>query len=230
MLLFPSITYAQYYYSFKDISGKWVELTRTDKNSDVTPFKDTLYIEIREDGFMMVRHTIGATYYGDAELHENKLTIQKDVFSVEGVENEMLKLKKGKLTHRFVRQEKFTDAPVEKVIPGVEEGTVLSDFENLKGKWTVYKKTDPKFSSGTFYIKNFDINEMNMINVFSAEISFHNMDSLYSSDATIKILDKELQIMSTDRVLKTRIVKNDGEEMILEHASVTYFLKRFNKK
>ncbi|MBK8143592.1 MAG: hypothetical protein IPK62_00680 [Bacteroidetes bacterium] len=229
LLLFPTITYAQYYYSFKDISGKWVELTRTDKNSDVTPFKDTLYIEIREDGFMMVRHTIGATYYGDAELHENKLSIQKDVYSVEGNEDGVLKLKKGKFTHRFIKQEAFNPSPVPKTIPGAESGVILTDYENLSGKWTVYKKTDPKFTHGTFYIKNMEIIEMNMNNVFSAEINFHNMDSVYSAYATIKIQDKELQIVSTDKVLKTRMVKNDGEEMILEHGSTTYFLKRFKK-
>ena len=228
-LLFPTFSFAQYYYSFKDISGKWVELTRTDKNSDVTPFKDTLYIEIREDGFMMVRHTIGATYYGDAELYENKLSIQKDVYNVEGNEDGVLKLKKGKFTHRFIKQEAFTPSPVQKAIPGAESGVVLTEYENLNGKWTVYKKTDPEFTSGTFYIKNMDISEMNMNNVFSAQVTFHNMDSVYSTDATIKVQNKEMQLVSTDKVLKTRMLKNDGEEMILEHGSTTYFLKRFKK-
>ncbi len=156
--LFPVSSFAQYYYTFKDISGKWVEQTRTDKNSDVVPFKDTLYIEIREDGFMMVRHTIGATFYGDATLAENMLIIQKEKFSVEGHEDDLLKLKQGKVTHRFVKQIEFADAPVVKVIPGVERGDVLIDFENLAGKWTVYKKTDPNFKAGNFYIKTLPSN------------------------------------------------------------------------
>ncbi len=230
LLLLPAFAVAQpYTYTFSDISGKWVEQTRTDKNSDVTPFKDTLYIEIREDGFMMVRHAIGATYYGDAELVENKLSIQNDHFTIESNENNILKLKKGKYTHRFVKQAEFNDSPVAKVIPGVEKGQVLDNFEDLNGKWSVYKKTDPNFDRKKFYIKTLDIKEKNMKGLFSGLVTFHNMDSVYSDNATVKIQDKEISILSSDKVLKMTILKNDGEELILEHGSISYFLKRFGR-
>lgn len=229
LLLLPAFAVAQPTYTFNDISGKWAEQTRTDKNSDVTPFKDTLYLEIREDGFMMVRHAIGATYYGDAELVENKLSIQNDNFTIESNENNILKLKKGKYTHRFVKQTEFTDAPVTKIIPGVEKGDVLDNFEDLHGKWSVYKKTDPNFDRKKFYIKTLDIKEKNMNNLFSGLVTFHNMDSVYTDNATVKIQNRELNILSSDKVLKITILKNDGEELILEHGSVSYFLKRFGR-
>ena len=229
LLLLPAYVHAQYTYTFKDISGKWIERTRTDKNSDVAPFKDTLYLEIRENGFMMVRHTIGATFYGDAELIENTLSIQKEHFKIESNENGILKLKQGKVTHRFVKFEEFTDAPVVKMIPGAETGNILNDEKNLQGKWTVYKKTDPSFSSHTFYIKIIDIKEKIKTSTFAGLVTFHNMDSIYSSDATITIHDTEITIVCNDKIIKAQMLKNDGEEFIIKHNSVQYFMKRFGK-
>ena len=229
LLLFPSFVYAQYPYTFKDISGKWIERTRTDKNSDVAPFKDTLYLEIRENGFMLVRHTIGATFYGDAELVDNTLSIQKEQFKIESAENGILKLKQGKVTHRFVKFEEFTDAPVVKMIPGAEKGNKPNKEDNLQGKWTVYKKTDPSFSSRTFYIKILDIKEKLKPHTYAGSVTFHNMDSIYNSDAIITIQDTEITILSNDKIIKAHMLKNDGEEFIIEHNSVQYFMKRFGK-
>lgn len=229
LLLLPFCTVAQHNYTFEEISGKWAEQTRTDKHSDVIPFKDTLYVEIREDGFMMVRHTIGATSYGDAELVENKLSIQREKFTIEALENDMLKLKQNKITHRFAKQKEFADAPVAKVIPGVEHGTIQTTFESLQGKWTVYKKTDPNFKSNTFYIKTLTIQEKKKNNNFVGNVTYHNMDSIFSSNANIQIQDHEMQIVSPEKVLKTVILKNNGEECILQHGSVNYFMKRAEK-
>ena len=97
LFLMPAFAYAQYDLTFKDISGKWMEVTRTDKNSDVAPFKDTLYLELRQDGYMLLRHTIGPTNFGIATLYENKLSLEKEEFVIESFENEILKLKQKKV-------------------------------------------------------------------------------------------------------------------------------------
>jgi hypothetical protein len=228
-LFLPLFTKAQSELSFEDISGKWVERTRTDKNSDVAPFKDTLFLEIREDGFMLVRHTIGATFYGTAELKENKLTLQRETFQIESCENGILKLKQGKVSHRFVKQEAFQDAPVAKIIPGVTEGDILHDAAAYTGKWTVYKKTDANFTGKTFYLKMLDIKTQQQDKQFSAEVTFHNMDSLYNSDARIQVQQNELSIYSDNKIIKAKILKNDGVEMILEHGSIHYYLKKLGQ-
>ncbi len=229
ILFWPFMAQAQTELTFNDISGKWVERTRTDKNSDVAPFKDTLFIEIREDGFMLVRHTIGATFYGTAELKENKLTLQRETFQIESCENGILKLKQGKVSHRFVKQEVFQDAPVAKVIPLASEGDILHDAAAYTGKWTVYKKTDPNFTGKTFYLKVLEISKDQQDKQFSAEVTFHNMDSVFNSTARIQIHLNEFSIFSDHKIIKAKILKNDGDEMILKHGSIHYYMKRLGQ-
>jgi hemin uptake protein HemP len=55
------------------------------------------------------------------------------------------------------------------------------------------------------------------------------MDSIYSSDAIITMQDTEITILSNDKIIKAQMLKNDGEEFIIEHNSVQYFMKRFGK-
>ncbi len=229
LLCLPFAVQAQEEYTFNDLSGKWTEGTRTDKNNDVIPFKDTLFIEIRSDGFMLIRHTIGSTFYGTAELAENKLTLENETFTVEAVDRQILKLKQKKLSHRFVKVNEFNPSPVEKMSPGPESNDGDVSISALKGKWSVYKKTDPSFSSRTFYLKNFEVKEMIREKQYGGQASFHNMDSLYTHDAVIKLQDRELSIITDSRVMKAKIIKYDGEELLLEHGTATYYLKRFNR-
>ncbi|MBP6625593.1 MAG: hypothetical protein KA198_10500, partial [Chitinophagaceae bacterium] len=78
--LLPTFSLAQI--TFKDVDGKWQEEYRTEKKGKEIDFKDTLRMEIRTDGFMMVRHSIGATIIGEAEISENKITLQNEQFKI----------------------------------------------------------------------------------------------------------------------------------------------------
>ncbi len=227
ILFIPSIAFAQY--SFKDLSGKWVEQTRTDKHQDVVPFKDTLYIEIREDGFMMVRHTFGATVYGNATLNALEISIEKEKFSIETVSNDMLKLKQDKRMHRFSKQIEFQDAPVTKLIPGIETGEIVSDIHQLNGKWHCYKKTDPAFDKAKLYIKQIEIVDQ-LLNSMNSTVTFQNMDTVYSADMMIELKDKKMILHGDGQLLKLNMLKSDKDEMILQDEGVSYFLKRGPKK
>ena len=230
LLFFTMNVDAQSNFSFSDIAGKWIEQTRTDKRNDVIAFKDTIYMEIRDDGFMLVRHTIGATFFGDANLSENVLSLQKAKYTVENVEENMLKLKDGKILHRFTKQTEIENTPSVRIIPGVEKGMVSINPNKLFGKWTVYKKTDANFNQKTFYIKNIEIENMTGVNEYLGNITMHNMDSVYNENATMQIDETGMQIKIGGGILKHTFLKNDGDEMILTKGSVTYFLKRFGKK
>lgn len=229
LILLPAFAHAQYDLTFKDIAGKWVEKTRTDKNNDVAPFKDTLYLELREDGFMLLRHTIGGTNYGTAELKENNLTLDKETYTIESFENDILKLKQKKTTHRFMKEAEFPDAPVAKAAPAMERGVSNNYRELLPGKWSVYKKTDPGFTGKTFYLKSIEIRETKQEDQFTGVVTFHNMDSVYTSEATMKTDRYEMNIFTPNKILKTKVIKNDGNELILEHGNVNYFLKKQGK-
>ncbi len=227
ILFVPFLGWAQY--SFRDLSGKWVEQTRTDKHQEVIPFKDTLYIEIREDGFMMVRHTIGATTLGDATLIDNEISVEKEKFMIETVGKDILKLKQDKRTHRFIKQQEFQDAPVTKVIPGIETGNGSIELNQLNGKWNCYKKTDPSFNNTKFYIKQLEIYDQ-LLHSMNVDVTFQNMDTAYKAEMKIQLNQRKMILQGEGIYKALTIVKADNEEMILQDGSVHYFLKRVVKK
>lgn len=226
VILFPVQLFAQYNYTFQDLSGKWIEQTRTDKKFSVIPFKDTLFIEVRETGFMMVRHTIGPTSYGDAELKEDRISIEKESFTIVSLDNDILKLKQGNITHRFLRFKEFTDSPVSYLAEEKEGDPIQTGFEKLKGKWYVYKKTDPEFDRKRFYIKKFEIKAQTKPGAYIGEATFHNMDSVYTKDVKVNVHDRDLNIIYFERAFNTHILKSDGGELELEHAGTKYYLKK----
>lgn len=228
--LFSLISDAQTDYTFEDIAGKWVELTRTDRDAQVIPFKDTMFIEIRNTGFFLIRKHMGATMYGEAELQENVLTFRKEKFTIEKKEGKLLKLKKGNQIHRFELQDEFRDDPGSKTTPQIEANNkILIDKENIVGKWSVYKKTDPSFDRKRFYLKILDIKEYAQNLHCIGEITMHNMDSLYFDASKIHIEKQSMKIIGEKTILNLSITKNDGEELILTDDKVTYFLKRFGR-
>lgn len=229
-ILLSSKSNAQTDYTFSDIAGKWVELTRTDRDAQVIPFKDTMFIEIRSTGFFLIRKHMGATMYGEAEIQENVLTFRKEKFTIEKRDGKLLKLKKGNQIHRFELQDEFRDDPATKMTPQIENNNkIYTDKENIVGKWSVYKKTDPFFDRKRFYLKILDIKEYAQNLQFSGEITMHNMDSLYYDNSKINIENQSMKIIGEKTKLNLSIIKNDGEEMILTEDKVTYFLKRFGK-
>lgn len=229
-ILYSLLLEAQTDYTFGDIAGKWVELTRTDRDAQVIPFKDTMFIEIRSTGFFLIRKHMGATMYGEAELQENVLTFRKEKFIIEKKDGNLLKLKKGNQIHRFELQDEFRDDPGTKLTPQIEfNNKILINKENILGKWSVYKKTDPSFDRKRFYLKTLDIKEYAQNLQCIGEITMHNMDSLYYDASKINIETKSMKIIGEKTKLNLNITKNDGEEMILTDDKVTYFLKRFGK-
>lgn len=226
--LLPTFSMAQI--TFKDIDGKWQEEYRTEKKGKQIDFKDTLRMEIRTDGFMMVRHSIGATIIGEAEITENKITLQNEQFKIIDHSRKKLVFENSDGQHHFRKADEFDASPVKKVIPGLEEGEKDIRLQTLKGKWTIYKKTDPNFTSSTFYLKSIDFKEDKGNGTYSGLVTFNNSDSVYNTEAFIYIKGNDFIISSDDETFKAKVMKSDGSELILQNGSINYFLKQFGKK
>lgn len=226
-MLLPFSLFSQI--SFSDIDGKWQEEKRLKKKKEI-PFTDTLRLEIRKDGFMLIRHTIGPTYTGEAELAGKKLKLEKEKFEVVDYSRKSLSLKDDDGTHVFRKADEFSASPIQKVIPGREEGEKDIAIATLKGKWTAYKKTDPKFDKNKFYLKAIQFNEDKGGGTYKGIVTFNTMDSVYNTDAFIYVKGTDFIISSDNETFKAKVLKSDGEELLLEEGSVTYFLKQFGKK
>ncbi len=228
LLILPACCGAQT--TFKDIAGKWQEEGRFNKRDKPQHFTDTIRMEIRADGFMMIRHTVGATLTGEAEMNGKKLKLQDEKFTILEITQDKLVLNDHEGDHIFRKLPEFTNSPVAKKMPGVEEGTKDISLSAIKGKWSCYKKTDPEFSRGKFYLRSIDFVEEKGQGAYAGTVSFNNNDSVYSADALMLIKGAGLHINTDRENFKADVVKSDGEELILRSGQVHYFMKQFGKK
>ena len=112
----------------------------------------------------------------------------------------------------------------------MEEGKKDISLSTLKGKWTIYKKTDPQFNHTKFYLKSIDFKEDKGNGTYLAGVTFNNSDSVYVTDAFVYIKGTDFIISSDDETFKAKVLKSDGNELLLENGSIHYFLKQFGKK
>ncbi len=227
LILIPLFTLAQDEYTFKDISGKWIEASRTDKNNIVNNFKDTIYLEIRDDGFMLVRPVIGKTYFDDAEIKENKIYIKGETFLIDKAETKMLKLKHGKYSHRFVPYVESSEPIIPMNNYQNEPKQILTSTKSLLGNWIVYKKTDEQFDTKKYYIKSIELNEINLDNLLSGTLIVYSMNKQSSSPVTIFIEGVSMNIATETNKYKAQMLRNDGNEMILKIGTTIYYLKKY---
>ena len=211
------------------LSGKWQEEIRTTKKNQSLQWKDSLRLEIRSDGFMMVRHDMGATLTGEAECNGATLHLGKISFTIEEIKPDQLILSDGDGKHQFKRIPEFSNAPVKRLVPGIEQGKREINFAILKGKWTCYKKTDPDFNRAKFYLKSIDFTQDTKPQEWAATAAFNNNDSVYSKNVVVQIKGHNLIIQCQDQSLMLDILKSDGEELILQAGNIYYFLKQFSK-
>ena len=230
LLLFTIPLFCEAQTDIKQLTGKWEESFRTTKKNKKIDFTDTLRMEIRPDGFMMLRHTKGATITGQGEIRNGSLYLENTESEIVEFTNNRLVLHDNSGNHHFDRMNEFTNSPVTKVIPGVETGRKDISMSTIKGKWSCYKKTDPDFSTGKFYIKSIEFKEDKGNGLYTGTAAFNNSDSVYTRDVSIIITGKEIMINAGQETLKAEVLKSDGDEMILQSGSIHYFLKQFGKK
>lgn len=230
ILLFfiPNFSNAQV--GFKDITGKWQEELREVKKNEHTPFVDTLRLEIRPEGFMMVRYDVGPTFFGEAEIKGKYLTIKEHDFEIQESAENNLTLIDDKGYHYFKRVIEFGSSPVTKIIPGKEEGIKNITIETLKGKWTCYKKTDTKYDKSKFYLKSINFLEDKGNGTYVGSTAFSSMDSIFVIDAFIYVKENNLLVSTDEENFKAKVIKSNGEELILESGTIIYFMKQFGKK
>jgi hypothetical protein len=231
LLFIPILSYAQPVAgTLSEIAGKWQEVSRSGKKNKQLSFEDTLKLEIRGDGFMLARYHKGATIIGEAELNGNRLKFEKSDFEVVEAGPEHLVLNDKQGNHHFVKIPEFTSSPVARILPGVEQGKINLSSETLKGKWTIYKKTDPDFTSATFYLKSLDVKEDKGNQTYQCTATFNNNDSVYATEATLQVIASEMLLSGKSEKIKLNVLKSDGNELILQHGAIHYFLKQFGSK
>lgn len=227
LLILPCYAHAQI--EFRDIAGKWQEQSRSTKKGAGKEFTDTLRLEIRADGFMMIRHTDGPTLTGQAELNGKKITLQDQTITILDTTGGHLVLGDKDGNHVYRKLPEFTSAPVKKQVPGLEEGVKDLSPAKLIGNWSVYKKTDPGYKGSTFYLKRLIIAAATSKDTYSGEATYNNNDSVYNKTVIIRISGEDALEISGEEGIRARVMKSDGDELILQFGTIHYFLKQLGK-
>ncbi|HNF72483.1 MAG TPA: hypothetical protein PLP34_08715 [Chitinophagaceae bacterium] len=227
LLLFSTTSFSQT--SLVSLSGKWKEDQRTTRKGMQLEFDDTLHLEIQTSGFLMLRYPGSETFTSACTLKEDYIQAGKLKFTFDETNGSVLWFQDKDGRHRFqkITESSFTTAP--RILPGVEKGNTLFDYASVHGRWSCYKKTDPAYRSSTFYIRSLDFKTRVESGSYQGEATFNNADSVFTVPAILQFNQGELQVESAGGLVKARVLKSDGEEMILEQGSVHYFLKRFGK-
>lgn len=214
-----------------ELSGKWEEKMRLKKKKELE-FQDTLRLEIRTDGFMMMRYNIGPTLMGEAYRKGNSVYFKNRVLEVVEQTKGTLKLRDDDGTHIFTQVDEFNQSPVDKKMPQVESGRLYTRHqEELVGKWTCYKKTDPSYDKQRFYIKTLNLKEKRNEKEYSGTITLQNMDSVFTSDCRMFLDKKSVRIHvdadGRDMLLQTEMLLEN--EWVLVEDKATYYLKMLGK-
>lgn len=217
-------------YSMESFKGRWKETSRQKEGKSINiEYTDTMRFDFMDSGYTMLRWDNGPTLIGDISISKSKMKLKDLDFEIKQLESNELMLEEKGIQHHFNRVQQFSASPVQKVIPNATEGEVKLDFATLQGKWSCYRKTDPAFDKSKMYIKQLDIKDQ-VVNAISAQLSVHNMDTLWYEDVAITIEGKQLKIKGQDTNLTLTVLKSDAEELIAEDRKVTYYFKRFGKK
>ena len=216
--------------SFEQLKGKWKEVSRIKAGKgESIEFADSMRIEFMDSGYTMLRFDNGPTLIGESELVKDKLKLKELEYMVKSVEQHQMILSEKGIQHQFSRVTQFIPTPVQKVIPNATQGEVNLEFASVQGKWTCYRKTDPGFNKVKMYIKQLDIKEQ-LQQGYSAQLSLHNMDTLWYSDVLLTIDGKQFKVKGQDVNMTLTILKADAEELVAVDDKITYYFKRFGKK
>ncbi|MBL7765769.1 MAG: hypothetical protein JNJ58_06740 [Chitinophagaceae bacterium] len=228
LLLFPLGLHAQF--SFDQLAGKWEETHRTNKKKKVIETKDVVRFQFRPDGYTVVRHQIGPTYMGDAQLNKEILILKSYRFDIVSLEDKHLVIREDDVIYHLQKVEEFANAPVVRVKPEDQQKLKPISNQSLAGKWTCYKKTDGQFSKQRFYLKVLNLKTGSKTNEYYGTMTRHNMDSVYSADVLIEVVNQVLQIKEGTQTRNLNIQMLLDGEMVLEEESATYYLKQLGKE
>ncbi|MBP9932171.1 MAG: hypothetical protein KBF25_00660 [Chitinophagaceae bacterium] len=213
-----------------DVAGKWEETARFKKKKSIE-FSDTLRMEIREDSYMMMRFHLGPTLLGNALRKKDEIVFKNRTLEIESVSNNEFRFSDDAGIHVMKKVTEFSEAPIHKKIPGLEEEKKAGIYQQeMLGKWTCYKKTDPEYTPAKFYLKQLQVKQKTSSDLYNGTITMHNADSVYTNDCLIEIEKKQVKIRMTGgamMMLETEMLM-DNEWVLLENKT-RYYLKMLTK-
>jgi len=213
-----------------DVAGKWEEAERLKKKKSIE-FTDTLRMEIREDSYMMMRYHLGPTLLGNALRKKDEIVFKNRTLEIESVSNNEFRFSDDAGIHVMKKVTEFSEAPISKKIPELENEKKSGIYQQeMLGKWTCYKKTDPEYTPAKFYVKNLQVKQKIENNLYTGTITMHNADSVYTNDCTIEIEKKQVKIRISGgamMMLETEMLL-DNEWVLLDNKT-RYYLKMLTK-
>lgn len=218
-------------YSLQQLSGKWQEVSRTARNSNVpVAFSDTMYLFFSGDN-VYTKDGVNMSLRGKASLQNgNSLMAAADVFTIRSLSNSEVILDDGdKYIHRLIKKQNFWYETLSKIPVVIEkyETPVPINLKYIAGKWQVYKRDASPGSLPTddYLVKEINVKEINDGTSGKGEITFYLGGKLETQPCTITITGNKLAIATDKHSWMMNTYKADGSEFIFGDSNLMNYSK-----
>jgi len=223
-------------FTMEQLTGKWQEITRTDKSNAALEFSDTIFLNFTSTTKVATREGNSmVTMTGAASIEDpgNVLLAAADVYTILSAADSMLVLDNQdnyihtlKKTNQFFF-ETYGKLAVKKAVYTEPISITLAD---ITGKWMVYKKES---KPGTInppvnIIQYLKITDSTGENTASGEVTFYQTDKSTAMPCSIKVTNAGMNITAGEFNWSLFVYKADKKELVFGDAAVLlYFAKGY---
>ncbi|MBS1644014.1 MAG: hypothetical protein JST36_03175 [Bacteroidetes bacterium] len=213
-----------------DLTGDWREMTRSYPNRSNVAFDDTTFFHFLIGNEYTTQRKNHFMYRGTYKVYDGQLDIGMRLYQIFTVSKDEIVLKDEMGTYQFHRYQIPKQTEGASNVAGGNRGNISAGNivqEQLPGRWEVYKRTSSETLPDIDYTTIIRVMELKQEQegLAGGVESAKDMNGAPSwkvvgyQDGIIECKGK------TDRKLK--VLRCEGNELILQEGSLTYFFKKF---
>lgn len=215
-------------YMLEQFTGKWQEVSRTDKTNSSISFKDTLFYTFLENGKVYSRDGVNMSLMGEAAIETgNVLVAAADVFNIISMNNTRVVLDDGDYLHTLVMKKEFWSETLPDNAVTEEKFTnpVSVNVSALSGKWKVYRRAAQPGTLDKVLIRILNVQNIRNDKSATGEITFYRTEKLETLPCSIMLDGGRIRITSEKNSWNMNVYKADGKDLVFGDASLMYYCK-----
>jgi hypothetical protein len=216
-------------YSLNQFTGKWQEVSRSDKKNNSVGFRDTLFYNFSDKGEVYSRDGVNMSLMGEAAIDPgNVLVAAADVFTIRSMNNNQVVLDDGEYLHTLVRKNGFwyEILPTTAVVPEKFTNPVSVNASALAGKWKVYRRdAKPGTENNRILMRILNVTDIKDNITATGELTFYRTEKLETLPCTITLNGDRIHISTSKDNWNFNVYKADGKDLVFGDASLMYYCK-----
>lgn len=218
-------------YMLEQFTGKWQEVSRTDKTNSSISFKDTLFYNFLKTGKVYSRDGVNMSLMGEAAIEPgNVLVAAADVFNIRSMNNNQVVLDDGDYLHTLVRKKEFWSETLPSNFIEAERfiTPVSVSASALLGKWKIYRRdAKPGDKHNRILIRTLNVTKATGDNIATGELTFYSSEKLETLPCTITLNGEKIHIATSKDSWNMNVYKADGNNLVFGDTSLMYYCKPY---